>query len=226
MCLTSCGFKSKEVPLTDNLTSFTAEGPTKGAIYTGVKDNNGKVIVSPGDYVDIKANDDGVISCQLPESKGYTVYKCDGNYLGTYKMFTEWQSDRQHYCIGVDPNDVMTYYFPKTDKLVETSDQIGLMENILLHTNNGWEVYDYIGNVTWSALPETFYVIKNAVSPGEWVIAIPADGKVKTCNIHDKKGEVIKKLTALEWKSVSKELEEEATKGTVVLAKYNGKPLF
>lgn len=209
MLATSCGFKSEEKPLTDNLITYTAEGNKEGEIFLGVKakDQKDKPVIVAANYTEITA-DENVIICAKPDGT-LDVYTLNGNPVGNklYNSFIREQSKGKVYYTGFDAKKSKFVYFPDKN-FIRRGAYFVCPEHIFIEGKDEWDVYTFDGSKVWSFKNDAL-VIKD-LREGEVVVAIlnktANKKKVTGATIYSTSCEELKKLNAVKWKLYKKKL--------------------
>lgn len=210
LMVSSCnGFKSEVKPLTKTLVTFTAPAKDGKTPITGVReDATGKVLVAPGNYKQIAA-DENIITCQGADEK-LTVFTLSGEELGTYASFALLEKG---YYLATNEG-TLEYYFPKTGIKVAVENQYKGEEYLFVCSHGKWNVLTYGGKSVWIA-PSSFTLIKNLKSKTEDLyVAVPGKGKNPSCIIYSPQGKELKKLTPARWRLLLKKLKNVTPIGT------------
>ncbi len=210
MLVSACGgFKSAETPINGTLTAFTAEGKASGDTLIGVKNIQGDIVIEPGDYTSIDA-DENLIFCNRPNGT-VTVCRYDGTDYGTYDTFTRSASENNVFYIAVS-GEITTYCFVDAAQIACRRSYLG-KNNFFAETDSVWNVYDYTGNKVWS-LPQSAMVIES-VQTGELIIAVPEKGKHPKCALYTTEGKKIQTLSASRWRNFKKQFSQPSEVGTL-----------
>ena len=214
----SCGFKSEEKPLYGSLVTFTApEKNNETVVLLGVKEKGGSseddiVIIKPSLYESITA-DDNVIICRVSDIK-VEAYKHDGRPIGSGKFETFTALPRQEKVYMGTKYKRSCWYFPEQYETCFATGYFQGVNLLFLHAGSGkWEVRRYDGTKIWTS-PEIdegcrYWLIKDVQSAGEEIYIAVTGKKTPACTLYDSNGHEIKKLDALHWKQMQKEMKEQ-----------------
>jgi hypothetical protein len=200
----SCSKLPKDIKLTDELVAFAELNEANDTLW-GVKNSKGEVLIAPNFYRNFTV-DDNIITCE--DAEGYTeAFKHSGEKIGQFELFTHWNQNGDYYQ-GVKYRDC-TYYFVKTNEIVNASDEFTGLTFLFLNVDGQCEIRNYDGVLLWK-IPQDATIIKEEKAE-EYFILLP-EGNMYA--LYDTNGQVTKKINQRQYKKLLNKSSPQHAYGT------------